>query len=89
MVYSVQNWPLSIACFGVVLLAVFSTVISALVVSVASDHMEAIKVSAVGMLGRIPTIVLAVYISDAPFILMIVLCALLVMAGVTSMQFKS
>jgi drug/metabolite transporter (DMT)-like permease len=78
----------SVAWFWLVLLAVFSTVIPSFMISAAIGRIGAVQASAVGMLGPVFTIALAVYILDEPFTLTIGIGALLVLIGVGSLQFK-
>lgn len=70
------------------MLAVFSTVIPSFMISAAIGRIGAVQASAVGMLGPVFTIALAVYILDEPFTLTIGIGALLVLIGVGSLQFK-
>jgi drug/metabolite transporter (DMT)-like permease len=76
------------AWFWLLLLAVFSTVIPSFMISAAIGRIGAIQASAVGMLGPIFTIALAVYFLNEPFTVMIGAGALLVLLGVGSLQFK-
>jgi drug/metabolite transporter (DMT)-like permease len=76
------------AWFWLVLLAIFSTVIPSFMISAAIGRIGAIQASAVGMLGPVFTIALAIYFLDEPFTLMIAIGALLVLMGVGSLQFK-
>ena len=78
----------SVALFWLALLAVFSTVIPSFMISAAIGRIGAVQASAVGMLGPVFTIALAVYILDEPFTLRIGIGALLVLIGVGSLQFK-
>ncbi|MBT3505035.1 MAG: DMT family transporter [Piscirickettsiaceae bacterium] len=78
----------SIAWFWLVLLAVFSTVIPSFMISAAIGQIGAVQTSAVGMLGPVFTIALAIYFLGEPFTLMIAVGALLVLTGVGSLQFK-
>ena len=78
----------SIAWFWLVLLAVFSTVIPSFMISAAIGQIGAVQTSAVGMLGPVFTIALAIYFLGQPFTLMIAVGALLVLTGVGSLQFK-
>jgi drug/metabolite transporter (DMT)-like permease len=78
----------STAWFWLVLLAIFSTVIPSFMISAAISRIGAIQASAVGMLGPVFTIALAIYFLDEPFTLMIAIGALLVLMGVGSLQFK-
>jgi drug/metabolite transporter (DMT)-like permease len=77
-----------VAWFWLVLLAIFSTVIPSFMISAAIGRIGAVQASAVGMLGPVFTIALAVYILDEPFTLTIGIGALLVLIGVGSLQFK-
>lgn len=76
------------AWFWLLLLAIFSTVIPSFMISAAIGRIGAIQASAVGMLGPIFTIGLAVYFLGEPFTVMIAIGALLVLLGVGSLQFK-
>lgn len=77
-----------IAWFWLVLLAIFSTVIPSFMISAAIGRIGAVQASAVGMLGPVFTIVLAIYFLEEPFTLMIGIGALLVLMGVGSLQFR-
>lgn len=78
----------AMAWFWLALLAIFSTVIPSFMISAAIGRIGAIQASAVGMLGPVFTIALAIYFLDEPFTLMIAIGALLVLMGVGSLQFK-
>jgi drug/metabolite transporter (DMT)-like permease len=76
------------AWFWLLLLAVFSTVIPSFMISAAIARIGAIQASAVGMLGPVFTIALAIHFLGEPFTVMIAIGALLVLLGVGSLQFK-
>lgn len=76
------------AWFWLVLLAIFSTVIPSFMISAAIGRIGAIQASAVGMLGPVFTISLAIYFLDEPFTLVIGIGAFLVLMGVGNLQLK-
>lgn len=77
-----------LAWFWLVLLAIFSTVVPSFMISAAIGRIGAVQASAVGMLGPIFTIALAIYFLGEPFTFMVGVGATLVLLGVGSLQFR-
>jgi drug/metabolite transporter (DMT)-like permease len=77
-----------IAWLWMVLLVVFSTVIPSFMMTEAIDRIGPAQTGIVGMLGPIFTIVLAVYLLDEPFTLMIGFGGLMILLGVFSLITK-
>ena len=71
-----------------VMLVVFSTVIPSFMMTEAINRIGPAQTGVVGMLGPIFTIVLAVYLLDEPFTLMIALGGLMILMGVFSLVVK-
>lgn len=77
-----------IAWLWMVLLVVFSTVIPSFMMTEAIDRIGPAQTGIVGMLGPIFTIVLAVYLLDEPFTLIIAFGGLMILLGVFSLVAK-
>ncbi|MBL1320964.1 MAG: DMT family transporter [Methylophaga sp.] len=71
-----------------IMLVVFSTVIPSFMMTEAINRIGPAQTGIVGMLGPIFTIVLAVYLLDEPFTLMIALGGLMILMGVFSLVAK-
>ena len=76
------------AWLWLVMLAVFSTVIPSFMMTESINRIGPAQTGVVGMLGPIFTIVLAVYLLDEPFTLMIALGGLMILMGVFSLVVK-
>jgi drug/metabolite transporter (DMT)-like permease len=76
------------AWLWLVMLVVFSTVIPSFMMTEAIHRIGPAQTGIVGMLGPIFTIVLAVYLLDEPFTLMIALGGLMILMGVFSLVVK-
>jgi drug/metabolite transporter (DMT)-like permease len=76
------------AWLWLVMLVVFSTVIPSFMMTEAIHRIGPAQTGIMGMMGPIFTIILAVYLLDEPFTLMIALGGLMILAGVFSLVVK-
>ncbi|PHS26779.1 MAG: EamA family transporter [Methylophaga sp.] len=78
----------AMAWLWLVMLVVFSTVIPSFMMTESINRIGPAQTGIVGMLGPIFTIVLAVYLLDEPFSLMIALGGVMILLGVFSLMVK-